>query len=140
MLPTFAYGSAEMAGHHVEKPLFMIGLTSSCLRSVCSCAFFKSKNCFFTCIYTAYEYFSKSTKGASSSQWFLCPVIQGASDPTITHIFTYRLVCQTRIHMGDHIPVIFCPCILLSSNMGLSNVNQHFSSKSRSECLSVCHV
>ena len=40
---------------------------------------------------------------------------QGTSDPTITHVFTYTLVGQSRIHRGDHIPVIFCPYMLLSS-------------------------
>ena len=51
--------------------------------------------------------FTKLSKSALSSQRFLHPVIQGTSDPTITHVFTYTLVCQIRIHMGDHIPVIF---------------------------------
>ena len=64
--------------------------------------------------------FTKLSKRVSSSQWFLHPVIQGTSDPTITHVFTYTLVFQIRIHMVDHIPVIFCPSMLLSSNMGLS--------------------
>ena len=69
---------------------------------------------------------TKLSKSASSSQWFLHPVIQGTSDPTITHVFTYTLVCQIRIHMGDHIPVIFCPYLLLSSNMGLSKCESTF--------------
>ena len=64
--------------------------------------------------------FTKLSKGALSSRWFLHPVIQGTRDPTITHVFTYTLVCQIRIHMGNHIPVIFSPYLLLSSNMGLS--------------------
>ena len=50
--------------------------------------------------------FTKQSKSALSSQWFLHPVIQGTSDPTITHVFTYTLVCQIGIHMGDHIPDI----------------------------------
>ena len=70
--------------------------------------------------------FTKLSKSASSSKWFLHPVIQGTSDPTITHVFTYTLVCQIRIHMGDHIPVIFCPYMLLSSNMGLSKCELTF--------------
>ena len=51
--------------------------------------------------------FTELSKSALSSQRFLHPVIQGTSDPTITHVFTYTLVCQIRIHIGDHIPVIF---------------------------------
>ena len=70
--------------------------------------------------------FTKLSKGASSSRWFLHPVIQGTSDPTITHVFTYALVCQIRIHMGNHIPVIFSPYLLLSSNMGLSKYESTF--------------
>ena len=70
--------------------------------------------------------FAKLSKSALSSQWFLHPVIQGASDPTITHVFTYTLVCQIRIHMGDCIPVIFCPYMLLYSNMGLSKCESTF--------------
>ena len=84
--------------------------------------------------------FAKLSKCASSSRWFLHPVIQGTSHLTITHAFTYTLVCQIRIHMGDHIPVIFCPYLLLPVTWAYPNVNQHFSSKSRSECLSVCPV
>ena len=42
--------------------------------------------------------FIKLSKIASSSQWFLHPVIQGPSDLTITHVFTYTLVCQIRLH------------------------------------------
>ena len=70
--------------------------------------------------------FTKLSKSASLSQWILHPVIQGTSDPTITHVFTYTLVCQIRIHMGDHIPVIFCPYMLLSSNIGLSKCESTF--------------
>ena len=70
--------------------------------------------------------FTKLSKSALSSRWFLHPVIQGTSDPTITHVFTYTVVCQTRIHMGDHIQVIFCPYMLLSSNMGLSKSKSTF--------------
>ena len=64
--------------------------------------------------------FTKLSKRALSSQWFLHPGNQGTSDPTITHVFTYALVGQSRIHRGDHIPVIFCPYMSLSSNKGLS--------------------
>ena len=70
--------------------------------------------------------FAKLSKSALSSQWFFHPVIQGTSDPTITHVFIYTLVCQIRIHMGDHIPVIFCPYLLLSSNIGLSKCESTF--------------
>ena len=70
--------------------------------------------------------FTTLSKSASSSRWFLHPVIQGTRDPTITHVFTYTLVCQISIHMGDHIPVIFCPYMLLSSNMGLSKCESTF--------------
>ena len=70
--------------------------------------------------------FTKLSKSASSAQWFLHPVIQGTSDPTITHVFTYTLVYQIRIHMGDHNPVISCPYLLLSSNMGLSKSESTF--------------
>ena len=70
--------------------------------------------------------FTKLSKSALSSQWFLHPVSQGTSDPTITHVFTYTLVGQSRIHRGDHIPVIFCPYMLLSSNMGLSKCESTF--------------
>ena len=64
--------------------------------------------------------YTKVSKRALSSQWFLHPGSQGTSDPTITHVFTYTLVGQSRIHRGDHIPVIFCSYMSLSSNMGLS--------------------
>ena len=70
--------------------------------------------------------FTKLSKSALSSRWFLHPVSQGTSDPTITHVFTYTLVGQSRIHGGDHIPVIFCPYMLLSSNMGLSKCESTF--------------
>ena len=70
--------------------------------------------------------FTKLSKSASSSRWFLHPVIQGTSDPTITHVFTYTLVCQIRIHIGNHIPVIFSPYLLLSRNMGLSKCESTF--------------
>ena len=70
--------------------------------------------------------FTKLAKSTSSSRWFLHPVIQGTSDPTITCVFTYTLVYQIRIHMGDHIPVIFCPYMLLSSNIGLSKCESTF--------------
>ena len=70
--------------------------------------------------------FTKLSKSASSSQWLLYPVIQGTSDPTITHVFTYTLVCQVRIHNGDHVPVMFSPYLLLSSNMGLSKCESTF--------------
>ena len=50
--------------------------------------------------------FTKLSKSASSSRWFLHPVIQGTSDPTITHVYIYTLVCQIRIHTGNHIPVL----------------------------------
>ena len=70
--------------------------------------------------------FTKLSKRASSSQWFPHPVIQETSDLTITYVFTYTLVCQIRIHMRDHIPVIFCPYMLLSSNMGLSKCESTF--------------
>ena len=70
--------------------------------------------------------FTKLSKSALSSQWFLHPGSQGTSDPTITHVFTYTLVGQSRIHRGDPIPVIFCPYMLLSSNMGLSKCESTF--------------
>ena len=70
--------------------------------------------------------FTKLSKRALSSRWFLHPVSQGTSDPTITHVFTYTLVGQSRVHRGDHIPVIFCPYMLLSSSMGLSKCESTF--------------
>ena len=70
--------------------------------------------------------FTKLVKSALSSRWFLHPVIQGTSDAAITHVFTYTLVCQIRIHMGNHIRVIFSPYLLLSSNMGLSKCESTF--------------
>ena len=69
---------------------------------------------------------TKLSKRASSSQWFLHPVIQGTSDPTIAHVFTYTLVCQIRIHNGNHVPVIFSQYLLLSSNMGLFKCQSTF--------------
>ena len=70
--------------------------------------------------------FTKLSKSALSSRWFLHPVIQGTSNPTITHVFTFTLVGHSRIHRGDHIPVIFCPYMLLSNNMGLSKCESTF--------------
>ena len=70
--------------------------------------------------------FTKLSKSVLSSRWFLHPVSQGTSDPTITHVFTYTLDDQSRIHRGDHIPVIFCLYMLLSSNMGLSKCESTF--------------
>ena len=84
--------------------------------------------------------FTKLSKSATFSRWFLHPVIQGTSDPSITHVFTYTLVCQIRIHMGDHILVIVCPYLLFSSNMGLSKCESTFLIEVSSECLSVCPV
>ena len=83
--------------------------------------------------------FTKLSKSALSSRWFLHPGSQGTSDPTITHVFTYTLVGQSRIHRGDHIPVIFCPYMLLSSNMGLSKCESNIShlNLGRNVCLSV---
>ena len=70
--------------------------------------------------------FTKLSQSALSSQWFLHSVTQVTSDPTITHVFTYTLVCQIGIHIVDHIPVIFCPYMSLSSNMGLSKCESKF--------------
>ena len=70
--------------------------------------------------------FTKLSKGALSSRWLLHPVSQGTSDPTITHLFTYTLVGQPRIHRRDHIPVFFCPYMLLSSSMDLSKCESTF--------------
>ena len=70
--------------------------------------------------------FTKLSKSALSARWFLHPESQGTSDPTITHVFTYTLVGQSRIHRGDHIPVILCPYMSLSSNMGLSKCESTF--------------
>ena len=70
--------------------------------------------------------FTKLSKSALSSQWFLHPVSQGTSGTAITHVFTYILVGQSRKHRGDHIPVIFCPYMSLSSNMGLSKCESTF--------------
>ena len=70
--------------------------------------------------------FTKLSKSALSSRWFLHPESQGTSDPTITHVFTYTLVGHSRIHRGDQIPVIFCPFMSLPSNMDLSNCESTF--------------
>ena len=83
--------------------------------------------------------FTKLSKSALSSQWFLHPGCQVTSDPTITHVYTYTLVCQIRIHKEDCIPVICFPVMLLSSNMGLSKCESTLShlNPGRNVCLSV---
>ena len=83
--------------------------------------------------------FTKLSKRASSSRWFLHPVCQVTSDPTITHVYTYTLVWQIRIHKEDHIPVICFLVMSLSSNMGLSKCESTFShlNLGRNVCLSV---
>ena len=59
------------------------------------------------------------SKSASSFQWFLHPVIQRTSDPTIAHVFTYTLVSQIRIRNGVHIPVNLSPYISIYANLCL---------------------
>ena len=78
------------------------------------------------------------SESALSSQWFLHPESQGTSDPTITPVFTYTQVGHSRIHRGDHIPVIFVHSCNFPVAWAYPNVNQHFSSISQSICLSVC--
>ena len=60
----------------VEKPLFSIGLISSCADQYSSCALLQSKIACLQVSFTAYEYFYKLSKSASFSQWLLHPVTQ----------------------------------------------------------------
>ena len=52
---------------HVEKPLFSIGLISSCADQFSSCALLQSKIACLHVSFTTYEYFYKLSKSASFS-------------------------------------------------------------------------
>ena len=59
----------------VEKPLFSIGLISSCADQFSSCALFQSGIACLHVSFTVYECLYKLSKSASFSRWLVHPVI-----------------------------------------------------------------
>ena len=136
--------SAMKLAEDVENLLLMIGLISFLQRSRCSylllCFPFYRVACLHVS-FTAYEYFNKLSKSALSFRMVSSFRKSETRNPTITHVFTCTLVHSSkntywRSLSGDplYIHVTFWV------TWAYPNVNQHFTSKSLSECLSVCPV
>ena len=117
----------------------MIGLISYLQRSRCSCLLLCFPFYRVACLhvsFTAYEYFYKLSKSALSFQMVSS---FRKSETRITHVFTYTLVRSSKNTLGRSLsgdPLYIHVSFWVT--WAYPNVNQHFTSKSRSECLSVC--
>ena len=104
------------------------------------------------CLYVSfktYEYFYKLSKRCIVP--LMVSPFYDSEEPVTqqSHIYLYTCVSKIGIHTGCHFPVTSFPHWHLSSVLfyitcilpviwAYPNVNQHFSSTSQSECLSVC--
>ena len=99
----------------VEKSVFSIWVDLFLCRSIQLLVLSYAEMFVYMYLSQLMSTFTKLSKGASSSRWFLHSMTRRTSDPTITHMYLYTHVSQIWIHTGHHFPVISFPHWHLSS-------------------------